>query len=259
MSGLETLRLHAEDLRAIGDDYSVPLGAVQVDGAPRLIGTGSFFRCGEAWFLVSAEHVLRDLRFPGAGPERPNDCDLLVPGRGNATVRLSGRMTASGKYDVAILRLDDPNEVIGRWTPVTVADLAPEDDPTDSWYHITGWPSQLWAQRAPLRFTAPFDAGEVEHKAAGEILIRLDVNDFGTFDGQPSTPPDLHGISGAPVWRVFRGNHARLEPRFAGIETGYIRRGPNLFIKATRWGAIRRLVEHSEPGLFKTAERLVLR
>jgi hypothetical protein len=261
-AGLQVLRDIAEPLRKLGDDYSVPLVAQQVDGLPRLFGTGWFFRCEQEWFLVTAEHVLRDLSPPRSPRGAPHDSNLLVPGVGGVLVPLSGKWSASQAHDVAILRLSDPNPIRECWTPVTVFDLAPQQDPKEAWFHVTGWPLQLCTRTTggleaeKFRFTAKFDAGREPYNAETEIRFPLERNDFGTFDGQPTTAPALQGISGAPVWQIFKDDNSSYQPRLAGVETSYLERGMTWYIRATRWAVVRRVIEHAVPGLIKSAERL---
>ncbi|HEX5745108.1 MAG TPA: hypothetical protein VFZ09_02630 [Archangium sp.] len=262
-AGLQVLRDIAEPLRKLGDAYSVPLVAKQVGGNPRLFGTGWFFRCEQEWFLVTAEHVLRDLAPPRSPRGTPHDSDLLVPGVGGVLVPLSGKWSASPKYDVAILRLTDPNPIRENWTPVTVADLAPQQDLKEAWFHVTGWPLQLCARTTggleadKFRFTAKFDAGTEPYNPETELLFPLERNDFGTFDGQPTSAPALQGISGAPVWQIFMDGNRHYQPRLAGVETSYLERDMTWYIRATRWAAVRMVIEHAVPGLIKSAERLV--
>ncbi|QRK05533.1 hypothetical protein JQX13_36025 [Archangium violaceum] len=264
--GLHILRGLAGPLGKLGDDYSVPLLAKQADGLPWLLGTGWFFRCEQEWFLVTAGHVLMELSTPKARRAgAPNDLDLLVPGVGDVLVPLSGRMSTSQRYDVGILWLKDPTPIRERWTPVTVADLAPLNDPSKAWYHVTGWPRQLSKSLTggigakQFRFTAKFDAGTEPHDPGTEILFPLHRNDFGTFDGEPDKHPSLQGISGAPVWQIFTddNDNGRYAPRLAGVQISYLERGTIWYIRATRWGAVRLLIEHVSPGLFSSAERLV--
>ncbi|WPB78073.1 hypothetical protein KYC5002_02760 [Archangium violaceum] len=262
-AGLQVLRDIAEPLRKLGDAYSVPLVAQQDGGLPRLFGTGWFFRCEQEWFLVTAEHVRRDLAPPRSPRSAPHDSALLVPGVGGVLVHLSGKWSSSPTYDVAILRLSDPNPIRERWTPVTVADLAPQQDPTGACFYVCGWPLQLCTRTTgaleadKFQFAAKFDAGTERYNPVTEILFPLERNNFGTFDGQPASAPALQGISGAPVWQIFKDDNSRYEPRLAGVETSYLERGMTWYIRATRWPAVRQLIEHAVPGLFKSAERLV--
>jgi hypothetical protein len=261
--GLHRLRSLAEPLYKLGDDYSVPLVAQQVDGLPWLLGTGWFFRCEQEWFLVTAGHVLMDLSTPDARKTgAPNDLNLLVPGVGDVLVPLSGTKSISPKYDVGILRLKDPTSIRGRWTPVTVADLAPQNDPAGAWYHVTGWPRQFSTSTTgglnaeKLRFTAKFDAGNEPHDPGVEILFPLDRNDFGTFDGEHDRHPHLQGISGSPVWQILTDDNSLYAPRLAGTQISYLDRGTIWYIRAIRWPAVRLLIEHVIPGLFISAQRL---
>jgi hypothetical protein len=106
-----------------------------------------FFVLVLEWFLVTAEHVVADLYPPGARRfGAANDCDVLVPGPGDFLVRLSGKVVASPKYDVAALWLKDPSSVRDRWAPITVVELCPEESLETSWFHVAGWPVQIMRQ-----------------------------------------------------------------------------------------------------------------
>ncbi|MCP3169939.1 trypsin-like serine protease [Myxococcus qinghaiensis] len=265
---LELLRSVEGELKQLGDDYSVPLVARQPEGFPRPVGTGWFFRCELEWFLVTAAHVVEEF-FPVGDRKKtkPSDSMLLVPGVDAAMVPLGGKWSLSDDYDVAILRLESPSVVRDRWKPVTMADLAP-DEPEDQypWYHVTGWPTE-YSKRVEgglagdkFRFNAqaePVPAGD-EFDRKMRIRFPLYRNDFGTIDGNEASHPQLRGISGAPVWRIFEDGN-RYRPLLAGVQVSYWDRHTVWYIDAVRWGCVRMLIEHSVPGLFKSAEKLVLR
>jgi hypothetical protein len=262
--GLHILQAVAGRLLKL-DDYSVPLVAEQVGGLPRLLGTGSFFRCGKDWFLVTAEHVVSALYPKDARKTHaPNDCDVLVPGLGDNLVRLSGVVTASPKYDVAILRLDDPSLIRDQWCPITVADVMPDESTEGSWFHLAGWPLQFCKATTGgfvadrFRFTAKFGAGSETFDPATEILLPLDRTDHGDFAGQQKAPPALGGISGAPLWRIFASDTASFQPRVAGVEVAYLDGNATWYIKSTRWSAVRMLLDRAAPGLVASAEQLLI-
>ncbi|TQF11415.1 hypothetical protein FJV41_34345 [Myxococcus llanfairpwllgwyngyllgogerychwyrndrobwllllantysiliogogogochensis] len=265
---LELLRSVEGELRRLGDDYSVPLAARQPEGLSRLVGTGWFFRCEIEWFLVTAAHVVGEFFSVGDKKKtKPPESILLVPGINDAMVPLGGKWSISDEYDVAILRLESPNIVNARWKPVTMADLAPDESESEyPWYHVAGWPAEysVRAERElagdKFRFTAqaePMPVGD-EFDRKTRIRFPLYRNEFGTFDGQKAVHPQLFGISGAPVWRVFDDGN-RYRPLLAGVQVSYLDRHTVWYINVIRWGGVRSLIERSVPGLFKSAERLVLR
>lgn len=262
---LELMKSIEEPLRKLGDDYSVPLIAHQLDGHPRLVGTGWGFRCELEWFLITAAHVVDDL-FPGGlrDDEQLPDSRLLVPCDGGRLRPLLGRWSTTKTYDVAILRLAEPGLVSAHWTPVTILDFAPrEPDGEFPCYHVAGWPVE-YSKRTKFevagekfRFTARAEPVSIGDEFDGERRIRfpLHLEAFGTFAGQGASPPRLNGISGSPVWRVFEDG-GRYRPRLAGVQVACLLRRDVWLVDVVRWGAVRMLIEHAVPGLFSSAERL---
>lgn len=266
--GLQVLRGLSDLLGDLGDDYSVPIIKELKDGgSPVPLGTGCFFRCCDEWFLVTAAHVIADL-FP-RGFQKPspvNECNILVPGTNNRLVSLSGEATAHAhaEYDVAIMRLHDPGAVSERWRPVTLAQVDRKEDPKGAWYHFAGWPIERTSRDSATisgekyRFTQAHDASSVDHDPAIHIVLPNDRSEHVTFDGELVRTPELEGVSGSPVWRIFEESEGVYEPRFAGVQTGYVPKGSVWHIKATRWWVVRALIDRAVPGLLDAPERLVV-
>ncbi|NVJ25849.1 hypothetical protein HUW62_31965 [Myxococcus sp. AM011] len=198
---------------------------------------------------------------------KPPESAVLVPGVDAEMVSLAGKWSWSNVYDVAILRLASPSVVSARWKPVTMADLVPDEPEIEyPWYHVAGWPAEYSARMEgglagdKFCFTAqaePMPVGD-EYDGKTEIRFPLHRDSFGTFDGEEASHPQLKGISGAPVWRVFDAD-GRCRPLLAGVQVSYFDRRTVWYIHAVRWGCVRVLIEHAVPGLFKSAEKLVLR
>jgi hypothetical protein len=255
-TGLAALRELSESLRAFGDDYSMPICSQMVGGNARLIGSGSLFAVTDKVFLITASHVVEE-HFPrkvrSLRNGEPNDCHLLVPSAGDRLVSISGRVTGSPKFDVAVLEISSPQELTTRWTPIEL-DQVSLGEPTEGWHHFAGWPVQLSSRSAGAmqgdryRFTCRSENSIVDDEQL-ELALPIDLNGHVTFDGTPASLPALEGISGCPVWRVFGEHPSEYRPRVAGVETGYIRKAQHLYVKATRWHVVLSLIERAYPGL----------
>ncbi|NPC71429.1 hypothetical protein HPP05_16895 [Corallococcus exiguus] len=260
---LKLLQRYEEQLQRLGDDYSVPIIAQQPQGLPRIVGTGWFFRCEQEWFLITAGHVMSDF-FPSKWKELelPPHSFCLIPDINDKFISITGRHLSSEPYDVAIIHIVDPTEIRKRWKPVTVLDLASDRaEGAHPWYHVSGWPIEyskrmdggLGADK--FRFNAQAEPCPDLIDPKHEIAFPLHRNEFGTINGELSRHPALQGISGAPVWRIFDADGV-YRPRLAGVEVAYIDKHTTWFIKATKWGAVRMLIETAVPGLLRSAQKL---
>lgn len=263
--GLHVLRGVANELKRLGDDFSVPICAQLKGGDPRQLGSGSFLRIATDWFLVTASHVVEDLFPPRALKSgHANDCDVLVPGQDDALVTLSGHVTGTFSHDVAVLRLGDPSPIRDRWRPITLSEVVRPADPAAGWYHFAGWPIERSQkvqgvfQAEKYRFTCSHDPTGVEHVPEHQVVLPISLTGHVTFAGEAVSVPHLEGVSGAPVWRIFPNGSARLEPRLAAVQTGYVDQNQHWYVKATRWPVVRTLITRACPGLVESAERLVL-
>src|SRR6266852_2359925 len=267
-----------KDLWTLGD-LSVPILGEPEGSEPILLGTGWFLQLGAIWFLVTAEHVLRKLYPEDSDPTSTrNTWDIIVPGLDDQPIHLSGSTTMtpgrydvdaeastmSRGYDVGIVRLHNPKLVYDRWKPVRRMTFVPEEDFDHGCYFVAGWPealsfpmrggiaTQRYQLLAPFARDQPFDRDI-------DIRLSLDRNDHSTLKGEPVAAPALAGMSGAPIWRVFKNGSSRYKPELAGILTAVGDGGDTWIIYGTRSGVLRNLVERETPGLYAASEKLILR
>lgn len=256
----KTLELH----RALAPKLAscvTPIAA-SVAGKTYQFGTGTFFRAADFSFLVTAAHVLQEVKRHDAllrlldGPSTGSPTsvmDVPVP-KWKAYVGDDGA-------DVAIIPLSDkvvaglPNRRFLRLDEVALR----AEFPGGCW--VMGFPAETvtYSESGSRLTYSPFllAAPLVEAKSTLEnfshayhFVLNARRDELWWPEGTPADMPDqLGGISGCSVWQVgwpdgrWQPDHVRI----VGVQTAYYRR-PSL-IKATYWGAVASLLITHQPEL----------
>lgn len=213
--------------------------------APVQHGTGTLFRLGDRFFLITAAHVVAQAhegKLPISIAASDGDSARVVRVRGGSHI-------VREPLDLALLPLfaDEVLQVsTASWANQACVSLAPPN--REDAYLIQGFPTaiseieehkQLEGVALFLREyhgpTTAFAKYQSEHHvllaAKRQILQPMSV-------GDPPAPDRLNGISGAGVWRLPRfgaddRNPADRRAYLVGVQTGeYVNAG---VIKATKW------------------------
>lgn len=241
---------------------SVPIctRAIEFDHV-RPLGTGSLFRVATHFFLVTADHVLKE--FDGKYKDH-----LVVVNReyqhGHAlSFGIGGDVHAlvDASHDVAILKL--PNEKLGNFGGLKFLNASDidcsEPDPMDC-YALCGYPVEFGIQTPATPFFYFSGLYDPRGKAlqsfdpSVNLLLVMDENQTLTPSGRRTRfPKDLNGVSGCPVWRItrrgFRANWTPPEARVVGVETSVYNLGNLKAVKATSWALVLQLIRDRYPEL----------
>lgn len=230
----------------------------------RPIGTGSLFRVGDHFFLVTADHVLKYL-------DGKTDDHLVVMNRERSVqFGVGGEVhgTVAGSDDVGILRL--PSESLPSFDGLTFLTTTDIDisrpDPGER-YGFCGYPEEF-SVRTP---GSPFFYNTVLAEPEGPLrdfdpevnfLLAMDEARTRTPTGRLTKfPVSLGGISGCAVWRITQGGAAATwtsgQARVVGIETGVYGAGPVKKIKASSWALVLGMIRQQYPALRPSLDRTV--
>lgn len=238
------------------------------------LGSGTLLAVGDAFFVLSAGHVLREAK------ER--DATVGI-GSGNskfvATTRnwlISGGSSGTDEHDIAMYQLtrEEAFRLSGAEF-VRIGDVSFEVDLSNSFFVVCGFPA-LWSKSPSATGDDPmltklliygttlynkearalegFDAERHFLLDARQDEMYNDAGDivgFRTRGGFPAPFPNaLGGISGCSVWRMgSMGVHPRHwgAPQLVGVETAVYSRIQA--IRATRWNSVTTLLHAAFPEL----------
>jgi hypothetical protein len=239
---------------------------VQDGEEDRQHGTGTFFRIGDASFLLTAGHVWKD-----AKRSKRQLSIFAIGGSGEGEQRLkkvplAGRWYSSpDSFDVALIELErSVAECLGachflHLTDVRLWPAAP------GWCWVYGFPTETCAgDSSLLRFNelflgAPFNQQDLtleNHDQDLHFLLDADRNDLWLSNGtRADLPTRLDGMSGCPIWQSIWPNQDLDAPwdcrcaRIVGVQTSYYRQSS--VIKATPWVAVAHIIRRVRPDLRK--------
>jgi hypothetical protein len=199
------------------------------DPVPR--GSGVLLKIAEAGFVLSAAHVL----------DGAHHAQVVLGGYAGALIHLRGVVfgVAHDKddVDVAFMRLpDEAADALGtagkKFLRLNETDFV-ATAPVPGQYTVVGLPQQF-AKRDPatgefnstsVSYTTVLYPAELDSFTQGiSIALICSQNETVSPDGELARLPDLHGISGGWIWRLYGPNHRPLrmwEPgwiRLAAIE-----------------------------------------
>lgn len=220
--------------------YSIPIYASIPDNeVPELRGTGFLVLVENRLFLVSAAHVLehdgehsRLFYFVG----QQSRCYLSgLPRRLTPTVKGE---RAKDRIDIGVVALEldcgFPESGLGK-SPVSIDDLSPLPMENSQYgFAISGYPQSRDRPDRKAKELNPrsiswigVGAGLVAYEQAqlnprDHVLVRFPRRKVWREDGAgPMIFPKTEGISGAPVWRLFRVEKGRAvesgRPQVAGV------------------------------------------
>ena len=228
---------------------TIPLSYEQ-NGRSFVQGTGSFYRTGEDFFIVTAAHVLNGIN-PGL---------LGVPDRpfGNVSIwNLEDIRVYHPKntddFDVAIIRLLNPNfieRVAKQWQCVNESEVVQDSEDVYK-YLIAGYPSETVKDLEGVLTPAPMlQLFTEEYKDRLEapvpeydLLLRYKRTGKDIKGNERSTPA-LQGVSGALVYAQCNTDAGIWSPesifRPVGVQVS-MKHGE--YVRVKRWALIRNLIE----------------
>lgn len=223
--------------------------------------TGSFFRLGDASFLVTAAHVGEDAW--DAGFRGLYVFDAPADGRCEPVPLNAEVWEMPAPSDVAVFELEEdvvgrlPGRQFLRLSDVCQGPLCP------GLFWLDGYPTEtlnrnipgvVWGYE-PLNLCtglSPNDGDLLEgFDRRLHFLLAADRDDLSTQDGTPGQMPRrLNGISGCPVWQVGWPGRSGFDPslvRVVGVQHVY--HPTSSVIRATRWGAVAQVLWNRRPDL----------
>jgi hypothetical protein len=244
-----------------------------VQGNLQALGSGTLLALGDAYFVLSAGHVLREAKdrdaTVGIGA---SNCPFVAATR---PWILSGGVQDSDEHDIALYRLT--SEEAGRLEGaqfVRIGDVNFDVDLSGSFFVISGFPS-MWSQEpssANVSMSSKllvygttlyekeavafenFDSERHFLLAAPREEMYDDAGDLKSFRtrfGHPADFPDgLRGISGCAVWRLGPTGVTPDkwgEPGLVGVENAIYNK--RQAIRATRWNSVTTLLHAAFPDV----------
>ena len=186
------------------------------DGSAKLVGTGTFLRFNERTFILTAGHVVHELRTTNADGSPVYDAgSLFSVGNGRLLERMSGTWKYWGPpQDLALMEIAQtafPN--IDR-VPVSELMLAPDTrDLNNDIYFLHGFPGDK-SRYTPIgqgveSKSLPYAgwlADSMASEYVPEIHFAISYPPLGTTDstGAPADLPKPHGLSGSLIWKTNR-------------------------------------------------------
>jgi len=191
-----------------------PIYRLAPRATPELIGSAVLLRVGELNFLCTATHVL-DAR-ESADLLLPNG-DYLEPFAATAVRTSAPGAGISDPYDIAFMYLNDAySQRFAHYEFVRVPDGVDQDDvPCDGRiYSFVGYPetknrsmASALSVRADSRIfsgasLSPVEYDSLHYNHATHLVVAFNKKKMAASDGSVQAPPDPHGLSGGPVWRI---------------------------------------------------------
>jgi hypothetical protein len=240
-----------------------PIGAYHA-GRTIQWGTGTFFRVGDASFLVTATHV-----WLSAKRHKLDLCVFDTTGTadgwsGMAIVPLHGQVYfARDPADVAVVEL--PDETVGqltnrRFLHLNQVALHPA---TSGCFWVYGFPQEGVREDVSgesVRYHPLLLVGGASTESGEDLsgfdmnfhfLLDADRNNITSLDGSPGAMPDrLEGISGCAVWQMMWPGQTDFDPslaRIVGVQISYYRK--TSIVSAVRWGVVAHVLRVRRPDL----------
>jgi hypothetical protein len=221
----------------------------EVDGDVHARGTGTLFTMRDRYYLVTADHVLKDI--DGATLSSPM-------GRTNATILTWGCVSilnykSAPALDVAVVEFNSPEVIAGlssAYTFLTLDQVGIPSGGPDHW--VVGFPEALSASdhatvnQTPMSFLTKLLPSPP--KWARDVVptdLFLAMASEGELDnGARISMPRFQGVSGASIWEISHGDEPGLwtpgkAAKVIGVQTS-ARHGE--YIRATRWDAVLPLI-----------------
>ena len=246
------LRAAVHAVEALARRATVPF-VVEKDDQAESVGTGTLFEIEGDHFIVTAEHVGRDIaRYELGVPCGPDRREIWFLG--------DGVVTKSEKYDVAVYRIDNPQSVATlkqAWEFLTLDNIELSAPTVDTNFLLHGYPTDLSPKTDDVIAAAPVAAVTTSYTgpttnfpiAARPYDPRIDLllnHPMRTVDlktGAGVDAPDLRGISGCSVWTVALPHQCdanqvwspRAAAKIVAVEAS-VRAGH--WIRCTRWWAV---------------------
>jgi hypothetical protein len=246
--------------------------------AVHLFGTGILFQIGDARFVITAAHVIREAHKwrKTLGFSDAHDSFVSVPENwiSSAPVQFC---SSEDPFDVAVCRLPDSSvERLSGKRFLCRDDVEFDDQSPTTVFSMFGYPG-IWTTPScaddekltvrPLEYTTYAYDGSVEtlngYQTRYHLLLGASADENTTEDGSMAEfknqrgesatfPRDLGGISGCSVWAIGDltvpvDRWCNRRPRVVAFATcGY---QESKVIRATRWVAVTTLIHEAFPDL----------
>ena len=210
-------------------DRTVCICIKTADGNPIAHGSGVLFQVADVGFVLSAGHVLVNTE------KNPDDTVMIAPdGGGQGLIPLKGveigRTADLAEADFGFARLPPPTmEYLSQHKRFArLAEVALEEFPTGECYSVLGYPRE-WAKLDPqtctvslkhLCFTTGLYRDEPTFSVGEESLVLTVGREMIPMDELASRLPELRGISGCGIWRMYGPESA---PRIGSWNSDFIR------------------------------------
>jgi hypothetical protein len=228
----------------------------EVDGDVHALGTGTLFKTRDRYYVVTAEHVLKD---DNGAILASADVTLASPmGRTNATILTWGCVSvlnykSAPELDVAVVEFTSPEVIAGlscAYTFLTLDQVGVPSGGPDHW--VVGFPEALSASddktvnQTPMSFLTkllPNPPKWAQNVVPTDLFLTMAPE--GELDnGATISMPKFRGVSGASIWEISHGNEPGLwtpgkAAKVIGVQTG-ARHGE--YIRGTRWDAVSPLI-----------------
>lgn len=218
-------------------DCILPLTGSNESGIPEIIGSGALIAIGSEVFLITATHVFTD----------NSETTIYYPGETELLVLEGERISADrDKEDVSIMHInsDIANTISTNYIPlpscfVEMNDVTSEGDH----YMFTGFPEDLQGadpntmsfRSKRFAYTSVVSSDRIYRKCNASTMTHIVLDHSKkrakNSDGNITTPPTMHCVSGGGVWKKFdnvSGSPRLPQIRLVGIATE----------KHDKWGAI---------------------
>lgn len=221
-------------------------------------GTGTLLRIADAFFLVTAAHVLTEAA--------NHNAKITVGAAGHIhPLQIAGQahVAADDSLDVAIWRLsNDSVKFLSNNTFLHLSDIFPPDEFDDDFYFVCGFPTESSttatqpddvAQIAPLQFCTykyEGDGGNLEgYNAEYHVLLNANRQYLTRGSGAARDFPNkVFGLSGCPIWKaramgVPQDQWKPGQAKLVAVQTSAYPKEPmHKILKGTTWKAVSSLI-----------------
>ena len=228
-------------------------------------GSALALELGKRDFLVTAGHVARDIRDAPRGSRQLGPTALANSSRSELRIWSTGL----DEYDLGLIELRSAalrDHLRAHFDFVDPSCAMHLQDWNEA-FVVVGFPSVENQSdgvpptpRALKCFSEPFTGNPADDAPAfhpdGEFLLRYDETLTNVAGDMHVEAPDLHGVSGGPIWALLREDvddtiwAPKKDLRWVGVETACT---PGKYIRGTKLSMLRQLLNQSVDESLATA------
>ena len=247
---------------AFARNVTVPIFRLNSSGCDH-IGTGSFFRIRNRYFLVTAAHVVEGFESDEIAVPSANKRNAQIQRVGGSSL-YKPPQSESNLLDLAVLEIIEPSTISAIRSGWQMLGLENVGETENSEFFVSiGYPSEI-AKLNGKKFQFNIlgiiskHLESVPENAALPVDPRIDMffelsNSSFDIKGNPVTPPPLQGASGCSIWAISGEKDTKIwlpsnAMRIVGIQSSAANGN---FIRGKNWFYLRKIFERIDPLLLQ--------